>query len=59
MTVESASASETEDTEDLDVVIHYPDLAKSLDKINITKYQQLQVRGMFCAWKSMKAKYTN
>ncbi|KFQ46692.1 Centrosomal protein of 78 kDa, partial [Nestor notabilis] len=44
VTVESASASETEDTEDLDVVIHYPDLAKSLDKINITKYQQLQVQ---------------
>ncbi|XP_030367453.1 centrosomal protein of 78 kDa isoform X2 [Strigops habroptila] len=43
VTVESASTSETEDTEDLDVVIHYPDLAKSLDKINVTKYQQLQV----------------
>ncbi|XP_057258106.1 centrosomal protein of 78 kDa isoform X1 [Pezoporus wallicus] len=43
VTVESASASETEDTEDLDVVIHYPDLSKSLDKISVTKHQQLQV----------------
>ncbi|KAM9262510.1 centrosomal protein of 78 kDa [Morus bassanus] len=43
VTVESASTSETEDTEDLDDVIHHPDLAKSLDKINITKYQQLQL----------------
>ncbi|XP_009880979.1 PREDICTED: centrosomal protein of 78 kDa [Charadrius vociferus] len=42
VTVESASTSETEDTEDLDDVIHHPDLAKSLDKINVTKYQQLQ-----------------
>ncbi|NXV23310.1 CEP78 protein, partial [Cepphus grylle] len=43
VTVESASASETEDTEDIDDVIHHPDLAKSIDKINITKYQQLQL----------------
>ncbi|NXT48804.1 CEP78 protein, partial [Pluvianellus socialis] len=42
VTVESASTSETEDTEDLDDVIHHPDLAKSLDKVNVTKYQQLQ-----------------
>ncbi|KAM6362991.1 centrosomal protein of 78 kDa isoform 2-T2 [Pluvialis apricaria] len=42
VTVESASTSETEDTEDLDDVIRHPDLAKSLDKINVTKYQQLQ-----------------
>ncbi|KFQ79865.1 Centrosomal protein of 78 kDa, partial [Phoenicopterus ruber ruber] len=43
VTVESASTSETEDTEDLDDVVHHPDLAKSLDKINVTKYQQLQL----------------
>ncbi|NXY78424.1 CEP78 protein, partial [Glareola pratincola] len=43
VTVESASTSETEDTEDLDDVIRHPDLAKSIDKINVTKYQQLQV----------------
>ncbi|NXG83319.1 CEP78 protein, partial [Stercorarius parasiticus] len=43
VTVESASTSETEDTEDLDDVIHHPDLAKSIDKINVTKYQQLQL----------------
>ncbi|KAM8983456.1 centrosomal protein of 78 kDa [Ara ararauna] len=43
VTVESASTSETEDTEDLDVVIHYPDLSKSLDEISVTKHQQLQV----------------
>ncbi|NXV43076.1 CEP78 protein, partial [Uria aalge] len=43
VTVESASTSETEDTEDLDDVIHHSDLAKSIDKINITKYQQLQL----------------
>ncbi|XP_065717418.1 centrosomal protein of 78 kDa isoform X1 [Patagioenas fasciata] len=42
VTVESASTSETEDT-DLDDVIHHPDLAESLDKINVTKYQQLQL----------------
>ncbi|NXC63828.1 CEP78 protein, partial [Aleadryas rufinucha] len=43
VTVESASTSETEDTEDLEDVIHQPDLAKSLDKIDIAQYQQLQV----------------
>ncbi|XP_054042594.1 centrosomal protein of 78 kDa isoform X1 [Rissa tridactyla] len=43
VTVESASTSETEDTEDVDDVIHHPDLAKSIDKINVTKYQQLQL----------------
>ncbi|NXW51698.1 CEP78 protein, partial [Nyctiprogne leucopyga] len=43
VTVESACTSETEDTEDLDDVIHHPDLAKSLDKNNITKHEQLQV----------------
>ncbi|KFV42741.1 Centrosomal protein of 78 kDa, partial [Gavia stellata] len=43
VTVESASTSETQETEDLDDVIHHPDLAKSLDKINVTKYQQLQL----------------
>ncbi|XP_050768842.1 centrosomal protein of 78 kDa isoform X2 [Gymnogyps californianus] len=48
VTVESASTSETEDTEDLDDVIHHPDLAKSLDKINVTKYQQLQLELQEC-----------
>ncbi|NXM75948.1 CEP78 protein, partial [Serilophus lunatus] len=43
VTVESASTSETEDTEDLDDVIHHPHLAKSLDKINVTEYQQLEL----------------
>ncbi|NXB35592.1 CEP78 protein, partial [Eulacestoma nigropectus] len=43
VTVESASASETEDTEDLEDVIHQPDLAKSLDKIDVAQYQQLQM----------------
>ncbi|NXK38002.1 CEP78 protein, partial [Piprites chloris] len=43
VTVESASTSDTEDTEDLDDVIHYPNLAKSVDKINVTDYQQLQL----------------
>ncbi|NWX44337.1 CEP78 protein, partial [Steatornis caripensis] len=43
VTVESASTSETEDTEDSDGVTHHPDLAKSLDKVNVTKYQQLQL----------------
>lgn len=57
--MESASTSETEDTEDLDVVIHYPDLSESLDKISVTKHQQLQVRGMFCALKSVKGDCIN
>ncbi|KFP24256.1 Centrosomal protein of 78 kDa, partial [Colius striatus] len=43
VTVESASTSETEDTEDSDDVIHHFDMAKSLDKINVRKYQRLQV----------------
>ncbi|NXE79583.1 CEP78 protein, partial [Cochlearius cochlearius] len=43
VTVESASTSETEDTEDLDDVIHHPNLTKSLDNLNLTKYQQLQL----------------
>ncbi|KFR14159.1 Centrosomal protein of 78 kDa, partial [Opisthocomus hoazin] len=43
VTVESTSTSETEDTEDLNDVIHHPNLAKSLDNINVTKYQQLQL----------------
>lgn len=59
VTVESASTSETEDTEDLEDVIHHPDLAKSLHKINVTKYQQLQVGSMFCALNSSKANYIN
>ncbi|XP_065601587.1 centrosomal protein of 78 kDa [Cyrtonyx montezumae] len=41
VTVESASTSETEETEDLDVI--HPDLTKSLDKVNVTKYQQFQL----------------
>lgn len=59
VTVESASTSETEDTEDLDDVIHHPDLAESLDKINVTKYQQLQVRILLCALNSIKANLIN
>ncbi|NWT17624.1 CEP78 protein, partial [Vireo altiloquus] len=43
VTVESASTSETEDTEDLESVIHQPDLTKSLDKIEVAQYQQLQM----------------
>ncbi|NXI63755.1 CEP78 protein, partial [Anseranas semipalmata] len=43
VTVESASTSETEETEDLENVIHHPDMTKSLDKINVTKYQQFQL----------------
>ncbi|NWQ71144.1 CEP78 protein, partial [Neopipo cinnamomea] len=43
VTVESASTSDTEDTEDLDDVIHHPDLSKSIDKINVTEYQQLEL----------------
>ncbi|XP_051498272.1 centrosomal protein of 78 kDa isoform X2 [Apus apus] len=40
VTVESASTSETED---LDDVFQHPDVAKSLDMINVTKYEQLQL----------------
>ncbi|NXP79117.1 CEP78 protein, partial [Ramphastos sulfuratus] len=43
VTVESASTSETEDTEYSDDVIHDPNLAKSLEKINVTMYQKLQL----------------
>lgn len=55
MTLESASTSETEDTEDLEDVIQQPDLAKSLDKTDVTQYQQLQVRSMFSALDCIKA----
>ncbi|KFP56015.1 Centrosomal protein of 78 kDa, partial [Cariama cristata] len=51
VTVESASTSETEDTEDLDDIIHHPDLAKSLDKVNVTKSQQLQLELEECVEK--------
>ncbi|XP_023799106.1 centrosomal protein of 78 kDa isoform X3 [Cyanistes caeruleus] len=43
VTLESASTSETEDTEDLEYVIQRPDLAESLDKTDIAQYQQLQL----------------
>ncbi|NXC04934.1 CEP78 protein, partial [Orthonyx spaldingii] len=43
VTVESASTSETEDTEDLEDVIHQSDSEKSLDKIDVAQYQQLQL----------------
>uniref|UniRef100_A0A8C6ZYS5 Centrosomal protein of 78 kDa n=1 Tax=Nothoprocta perdicaria TaxID=30464 RepID=A0A8C6ZYS5_NOTPE len=46
VTVESAATSETEDTEELDDIIHHPGLKKSIDKMNVTKYQQLQVRSL-------------
>ncbi|XP_029818774.1 centrosomal protein of 78 kDa isoform X1 [Manacus vitellinus] len=51
VTVESASTFDTEDTEDLDDVIHYPDLAKSIDKINVTEYQQLELELEECMLK--------
>ncbi|XP_017590981.1 PREDICTED: centrosomal protein of 78 kDa isoform X3 [Corvus brachyrhynchos] len=51
VTVESASTSETEDTEDLEDVIHQPDLAKSLDKIDVAQYQQLQMELEECLGK--------
>ncbi|NWT79563.1 CEP78 protein, partial [Lanius ludovicianus] len=51
VTVESASTSETEDTEDLEDVIHQPDLAKSLDEIDIAQYQQLQMELEECLGK--------
>lgn len=59
VTVESACTTETEDTEDLDDVIHNPDLAKSLDKNNITKYEQLRVRSIFCTLNSIKINCIN
>ncbi|NXH22281.1 CEP78 protein, partial [Bucco capensis] len=43
LSVEGPSASETEDTDCLDYSAHYPGMAKSLDKINVTRYQQLQL----------------
>ncbi|XP_027526513.1 centrosomal protein of 78 kDa isoform X5 [Neopelma chrysocephalum] len=51
VTVESASTFDTEDTEDLDDVIHYPGLAKSIDKINVTEYQQLELELEECMLK--------
>ncbi|NWS59906.1 CEP78 protein, partial [Chunga burmeisteri] len=51
VTVESPSTSETEETEDLDDIIHHPDLAKSLDKVNVTKTQQLQLELEECVEK--------
>ncbi|NXO67913.1 CEP78 protein, partial [Phainopepla nitens] len=43
VTLESASTSETEDREDLEVVIQQPDLTKSLDKSDAAQYEQLQL----------------
>ncbi|NXN23268.1 CEP78 protein, partial [Nycticryphes semicollaris] len=43
VTVESAPTSDTEDTEDTGDVIDHPDLAKSLDEINATRFQQLEL----------------
>ncbi|NXR39303.1 CEP78 protein, partial [Zosterops hypoxanthus] len=43
VTLESASTSETENTEDLEDVIQHPDLAKSLDKTDVAQYQQLEL----------------
>ncbi|NWX15649.1 CEP78 protein, partial [Aegotheles bennettii] len=51
VTVESASTSESEDAEDLDDVIQHPDLAKSLDNINLTKYERLQLELEECMGK--------
>ncbi|NXP16782.1 CEP78 protein, partial [Scytalopus superciliaris] len=51
VTVESASTSEAEDTEDLDDAIHHPDLGKSIDKINETEYQQLELELEECVKK--------
>ncbi|KGL84592.1 Centrosomal protein of 78 kDa, partial [Tinamus guttatus] len=51
VTVESAATSETEETEELDDIIHHPVLKKSLDKINVTKYQQLQLELEECLLK--------
>lgn len=55
VTLESASTSETENTEDLEDVIQHPDLAKSLDKTDVAQYQQLEVRSMFSTLDSIKA----
>ncbi|NXO82246.1 CEP78 protein, partial [Sitta europaea] len=43
VTLESASTSETEGTEDSEDVIQQPDLAKSLDKTDVVQYQQLEL----------------
>ncbi|XP_063278933.1 centrosomal protein of 78 kDa isoform X2 [Prinia subflava] len=43
VTLESASTSETEDTEDLEGVVQQPDLAKSSDKTDVSQYQQLEL----------------
>nr|XP_025956014.1 centrosomal protein of 78 kDa isoform X2 [Dromaius novaehollandiae] len=51
VTVESAATSETEETEESDDIIHHPDLTKSLDKINVTKYQQFQLELEECLLK--------
>ncbi|NXA36700.1 CEP78 protein, partial [Eudromia elegans] len=51
VTVESAATSETEETEELDDIIHHPGLKKSLDKFNVTKYQQLQLELEECLLK--------
>ncbi|NXM30821.1 CEP78 protein, partial [Oxyruncus cristatus] len=56
VTVESASTFDTEDTEDLDDVMHYPDLAKSFDKINVTEYQQLELELEECMEKLKEEK---
>ncbi|XP_062455393.1 centrosomal protein of 78 kDa [Rhea pennata] len=50
VTVESAATSETEETEESDI-IHHPDLTKSLDKINLTKYKQFQLELEECLLK--------
>ncbi|NWU99270.1 CEP78 protein, partial [Upupa epops] len=44
VTLESATASESEDTEDLGDVICRPGLSKTLDKIKVTECQQLQLK---------------
>ncbi|NXD46305.1 CEP78 protein, partial [Copsychus sechellarum] len=51
VTLESASTSETEDTEDLGDVIQQPDLAKSLDKTDVARYQQLELELEECMGK--------
>ncbi|XP_030323110.1 centrosomal protein of 78 kDa [Calypte anna] len=48
VTVESASTSETED---LDDVFQHPDLARSLDKMSVTKHEQLQLELEECMGK--------
>ncbi|XP_077028195.1 centrosomal protein of 78 kDa isoform X3 [Agelaius phoeniceus] len=43
VTLERASTSETEDTEDLENVVQQTGLSKSLDKTDVAQYQQLQL----------------